>query len=200
MKLAQKLILIAALAFPAVALAHGGGQHVMGTVKTADENGMTVETQESGEVKVVFDAKTKFEKDGAVSTAKELSPGVRVVVHAAKSDGAAAPLAVLVKFSGTAAQADTAPAPAALQTVALSLTDQGFTPDHAALKMGDPVSLVITRKTDKACAKTINLRGYGIKRKLPMNGAVTIKFTPKKSGEIKYSCGKGKTGGVLSVE
>jgi hypothetical protein len=200
MKLAQKLILIAALAFPAVALAHGGEQHVMGTVKAADESGMTVETKGSGEVKVVFDAKTKFEKDGAASTAKELSPGARVVVHAAKSEGAAAPLAVMVKFSAAAAQADAAPAPAGPQAVSLSLTDQGFTPDHTGVKKGEPVSLVITRTTDKACAKTIDIHGYGIKRKLPLNAAVTIKFTPKKNGEIKYSCGKGKSSGVLSVE
>jgi uncharacterized cupredoxin-like copper-binding protein len=198
MRLAQKMFFIAALAFPAVVLAHGGGQHVMGTVKTVDENGMTVETKESGEVKVVFDAKTTFEKDGAASTVKELSAGARVVVHAAKSEGAAAPVAVFVKFSGAAAQADAAPA--AHPTVELSLTDEGFTPEHTELKKGEPVSLVITRKTEKACAKTINLRGYGLKRKLPLNAAVTIKFTPKKSGDIKFTCGKGKTGGVLSVE
>ena len=54
---------------------------------------------------------------------------------------------------------------------------------------GEPVSLVITRKTDQTCAKEIIIPDYGIKRELPLDKPVTIAFTPKKSGEIKYSCG-----------
>ena len=36
---------------------------------------------------MAFDASTKFEKDGAPASAKELSPGARVAVNAKKKQG-----------------------------------------------------------------------------------------------------------------
>ena len=99
MKLIKQLVAITALAFPVAAFAHGGGEHLMGTVKAVDDKGLTIETKEK-DVKVAFDEKTRFEKDGAASSAKELSPGARVVVHTGKKKGATGPVAVLVKFSG----------------------------------------------------------------------------------------------------
>lgn len=200
MQLITQIAFMAALALPVAALAHGGGEHLMGTVKTVNEKGLTVETKEKKEVKVVFDDKTKFEQDGTASSAKELSAGARVVVHTAKRQGASDPLAVLVKFGGKNPEhADHADHHAA-QSVSLSVTDEGFTPDHVKVKKGEAVDLVITRKTDKTCATAINIPDYGIKRDLPLNEAVTVNLTPKKTGEIKYSCGMGMLGGVLTVE
>ncbi|HYM97269.1 MAG TPA: cupredoxin domain-containing protein [Candidatus Sulfotelmatobacter sp.] len=203
MQLIKHIAIIAALAFPAAALAHGGGEHIMGTVKSISEKGLTVETKDKKEVKVAFDEKTKFEKSGATSTVKELSAGERVVVHTTKKQGSTEPVAVLVKFGAEhdehAEHTEHAQAPAA-QSVSLSVTDQGFTPDHVKVKKGEPVDLVITRKTDKTCATAINIPDFSIKRELPLNEAVTVSFTPKKNGEIKYSCGMGMLGGVLTVE
>ncbi len=196
MQFIKQITLIASLAFPAAALAHGGGEHLMGTVKTVDEKGLTVETKEKKEVKVVFDDKTKFEKDGAASSAKELSAGTRVVVHTTKKQDVNKPVAVLVKF-GSKGVEHTKHAEHehhAARSVALSVTDQGFTPDHVKVRQGEPVDIVITRKTDKTCATAINIPDYGIKRDLPLNEAVTVSLTPKKSGEIKYSCGMGRDG------
>ncbi len=205
MQLIKQIALVAALVFPAAALAHGGGEHIMGTLKAVNEKGITVETKEKNDVQVVFDDKTKFEKNGVASSAKELSAGDRVVVHTTKKEGSTDPVAVLVKFGAehshaTQAQPGTKSEHDAVQTVSLSVTDQGFTPDHVKVKKGEPLDLVITRKTDKTCATALNIPDYGIKRDLPLNEAVTVSFTPKKSGEIKYSCGMGMLGGVLSVE
>jgi plastocyanin len=196
----KQIALVAALAFPVAAFAHGGGEHLMGTVKTIDAKGLTVETKEKKEVKVIFDDQTKFEKDGAASSAKELSAGTRVVVHTAKKQGAGDPVAVLVKFGGKNAEHAEHADHHAAQSVLLSVTDEGFTPDHVKVKKGEAVDLVITRKTDKTCATAINIPAYGIKRDLPLNEAVTVNLTPKKTGEIKYSCGMGMLGGVLTVE
>lgn len=80
------------------------------------------------------------------------------------------------------------------------MTEEGFTPANTKVKKGEPVNLIITRKTDKTCAKDINIPDYGVKRELPLNTPVTIALTPKKSGQIKYSCGMGMLGCVLSVE
>lgn len=198
MQTIKPLAVVATLTFSAAALAHGGGAHVMGTVSVVDEKGLTVETQEKKTVRVLFDEKTKFEKDGAASNAKELTAGQRVVVHTAKNRGAGDPVAVLVKFG--AEEVHTEEHHHAAQTVSLSVTEDGFTPDHVKVKKGAPIDLVITRKTAKTCATVIDIAAYGIKRELPLNEAVTINFTPTKTGEIKYSCGMGMLGGVLSVE
>jgi hypothetical protein len=66
-----------------VALAHGGGEHVMGTVKSIEPSSLTVETKDK-EVVFHLDQQTSFEKSGSKVTAAELKPGERVVVHAMK--------------------------------------------------------------------------------------------------------------------
>ena len=77
------------------ASAHAGQEHVMGIVKSIDEKSITVEKKGDKEVSVQLDPSTKFEKGAAAATAKDVSPGDRVVVHAKKS--ASGLTAVLVK-------------------------------------------------------------------------------------------------------
>jgi plastocyanin domain-containing protein len=92
------------------------------------------------------------------------------------------------------------PAPAG-KTIEMSVTEKGFEPDMLKVKKGEPVTLVITRKTDKTCATEIVIDEEKISTKLPLNKAVTVSFTPKKTGDMKYGCAMGKMiGGVLKVE
>jgi plastocyanin domain-containing protein len=91
-------------------------------------------------------------------------------------------------------------AASAAQTVNLAVTDKGFEPDKIEVKKGDPVHLVVTRKTDATCAKELVIRDQGIRKELPLNKAVAIDFTPQKSGEIRYVCGMGMIGGTLIVQ
>ena len=87
------------------------------------------------------------------------------------------------------------------QTLEMKVTDKGFEPASATVKKGEPVTLVITRMTDKTCATDIVIDEYAIKTKLPLNKPVTINFTPNKAGELKYGCAMNKMiGGVLSVQ
>jgi hypothetical protein len=73
------------------AFAHGGEQHVMGTVTQLDAASITVKTT-TGEVKTVMIlADTKFAKGTSTITPRELKVGDRVVIHA--------------KLAGTALQA-----------------------------------------------------------------------------------------------
>jgi plastocyanin domain-containing protein len=85
-------------------------------------------------------------------------------------------------------------------TVELSVTKKGFEPGNISVKKGEPVHLLVTRKTDSTCAKAIDIKGLGIRKDLPLNEAVAIDFTPKKTGEIHYLCGMGMIGGVLVVQ
>ena len=99
-RIRRTLLGLAALAtfaaLPGAALAHGGVEHLMGTVKSADDKSITVQTKNGKEVRAAIDASTKFEKAGAAATAKDVTVGERVVVHAKKSGDAMT--AVMVKI------------------------------------------------------------------------------------------------------
>jgi plastocyanin domain-containing protein len=85
--------------------------------------------------------------------------------------------------------------------IAMSVTEGGFEPDRIKVKRGQPVRLVITRKTDATCAKAIVIDEYHIHADLPLDKPVTVTFTPSKSGQLKYGCAMDKmVSGVLIVE
>jgi plastocyanin domain-containing protein len=87
------------------------------------------------------------------------------------------------------------------ETIAMAVTEKGFEPAAVKVKKGEPVTLVITRKTDATCAKEIVIDEHKVHTKLPLNKAIKVTFTPSKSGELKYGCAMDKMiGGVLSVE
>jgi plastocyanin domain-containing protein len=91
-------------------------------------------------------------------------------------------------------------APAAARRVLIAVTDKGFEPDRVAVKKGEALELVVTRKTDDTCAKKIAIPGAKLKAALPLNEAVTLKLTPREAGELKYICGMDMVTGVLLVE
>ena len=99
-----------------------------------------------------------------------------------------------------------APTPAAAKaakparTIQMQVTQDGFVPDEVKVKKGEPVQLVITRKTDKTCATEIVIKDYGINAKLPLDQPVTVALTPKKEGKVRYACGMDMISGVLVVE
>lgn len=64
------------------AFAHGGADHVMGTVIKTSSNTIDVKTAKGKTVQVMFDEKTTFLKAGARIQATELKEGDRVVIDA----------------------------------------------------------------------------------------------------------------------
>src|SRR5262245_23398754 len=87
------------------------------------------------------------------------------------------------------------------QTIEMKVTEKGFEPANVTVKKGEPVTLVITRTTEKTCANEIVIDDYGVNTKLPLNKAVTVNFTPKAAGDVQYGCAMGKMiGGVLKVQ
>ncbi|MCI0574473.1 MAG: cupredoxin domain-containing protein [Myxococcaceae bacterium] len=117
-------------------------------------------------------------------------------------DGHAAGIHATAGGSASAAQKGTpARKDAKARTVELAVTSKGFEPANVTVKKGEPLRLVITRKTDVTCAKEIVIDEPGIRRELPLNTPVEVTFTPSKSGEIRYGCGMDKMlSGVLRVE
>lgn len=198
-KVLRMVCLFAAIAIPSGAFVHARAGNVTGTVTAIDQQSFTVRTTDGREVKVGFDSVTSFEGMGGPCSSKELSIGERVVVHVADARSGETPKAARVTI-GTTTFVAAVDAGAATQHVTLAATGQGFTPDHQKVKLGVPVELVVTRTTDKTCAKAIKIPEYGIEKDLPLDKPVTITFVPKKGGEIRYTCGMGMMAGAIVVE
>jgi plastocyanin domain-containing protein len=94
-----------------------------------------------------------------------------------------------------------APKPAPSPRIAMEVTGDGFVPANVTVKAGQPVTLVITRKTDETCATDILIEGTDIKTPLPLNKPVEVAWTPAKAGKVKFGCAMDMmVGGVLLVE
>jgi plastocyanin domain-containing protein len=85
------------------------------------------------------------------------------------------------------------------RTIEIALTAKGFEPSRVKVKKGEPLQLVVTRKTDDTCAREIVIPSENLRADLPLNKAVTLRFTPQRSGEIKYTCGLDMITGVIEV-
>lgn len=86
------------------------------------------------------------------------------------------------------------------QAIEVAVTSDGFVPANIKVKQGQPVKLVVTRKTERTCATEIVIKDQGINQKLPLNQAVVVEFTPKKAGQLRYACGMDMISGVIMVE
>jgi plastocyanin domain-containing protein len=82
----------------------------------------------------------------------------------------------------------------------MAVTEEGFVPERIPAKKGQPITLAITRKTDRTCARDIVFQGQDGKTPLPLNKTVDVTYTPKASGELKFGCAMGMmVSGVLAV-
>ena len=77
---------ICTLLLGALAFAHGGMDHVMGTVTAITDHALSVKTSDGTVTTVEFDGETKFVKGDAAATVKDIRVGSRVVIHAHKHD------------------------------------------------------------------------------------------------------------------
>jgi len=72
--------------------------------------------------------------------------------------------------------------------VAITVTENGFEPATVTVAAGKPVTLVVTRQTDKTCATELVMAEHHINQPLPLGQPVEITFTPDKPGELTYAC------------
>lgn len=80
------LILIQLLLLGTLTFAHGGMEHVLGTVSAITDHSLSVKTRDGATKTVEFDSKTKFVKGDAAATVKDVQVGSRVVIHAHNRD------------------------------------------------------------------------------------------------------------------
>jgi plastocyanin domain-containing protein len=85
--------------------------------------------------------------------------------------------------------------------ISLEVTVEGFVPDSIPVKVGTPVTLVVTRTTDETCATDLLIEGTDLKVALPLNAPVEVSYTPPRAGQVKFGCAMGMmVSGVLLVE
>src|SRR5262245_53514892 len=93
-----------------------------------------------------------------------------------------------IAFAGLAVLAAAKPGAPAVKRVEIAVTSDGFQPAEVKTKAGEPLRLVITRKTDRTCATEIVIKDLGVTKPLPLNEPVTVDITPKKTGQLRYAC------------
>ena len=109
-------------------------------------------------------------------------------------------LALMTTLAGVCSSKGAAPVANREQRIVITVTKNGFEPASIHLKSGQPVRLVVTRKVERTCATDIVVRDFGIKKPLPLNKPVEVRFTPRKSGNIRYACAMDMIAGSLIVQ
>lgn len=183
----SKPLITLTLLFPLAALAHGAG-HVKGVVASVDAKQLTLTVEGKSPETITLDQATRFENDGKPARVAAVAPGLRVVVHL--KAGAKTPTAALVKFA--------APAPVRVE---VAVTAEGFVVGKPPrLKVGTPVTLVVTRNVEKTCATDVVLKEFGISAPLPLAKPVEVTFVPRQAGRVHFACAMDMITGDLEVE
>jgi len=76
------IAILALMLGSAIAFAHNGVEHVMGTVTALTDTSITVDTTKHTSVTVLLDPSTTFSNNDAVASRKDLKVGQRVVINA----------------------------------------------------------------------------------------------------------------------
>jgi len=82
LKLQIALLAVFALALPTIVSAHGGEEHVVGTVTKVSDASVTVKTAAGKIVEVGFDAKTTYARAKTPIQKTDVKVGDRIVIHA----------------------------------------------------------------------------------------------------------------------
>ena len=84
--------------------------------------------------------------------------------------------------------------------VHVEVTDKGFEPADVKVPAGQPVTLVMTRKTDQTCAKEVVFASLNQRYQLPLNQPVRISLPASQKGTVSYQCGMKMLGGRIVVQ
>ena len=75
----------------------------------------------------------------------------------------------------------------------------GFKPNTLTVEVGKPVTITFIRRSEEGCGTEVLFPDLKINRPLPLNMPVEVAFTPKSSGELKFSCGMDMLRGTVIV-
>ncbi|HEU4941022.1 MAG TPA: cupredoxin domain-containing protein [Candidatus Eisenbacteria bacterium] len=83
--------------------------------------------------------------------------------------------------------------------IPVSVTENGFEPSRIEVEHDQPVTLLVTRKTDQTCATEIVVPSRGITQSLPLNQTVRVALGPLQTGEVAFACGMDMEKGTIAV-
>jgi RND family efflux transporter MFP subunit len=63
-----------------------------------------------------------------------------------------------------------------------------YLPDKVDAEFGKPITITFVRRTEEGCGTEVSFPELGIRKHLPLNTPVEVTFTPRKTGEIKFTC------------
>ncbi|MCX6358690.1 MAG: efflux RND transporter periplasmic adaptor subunit [Armatimonadetes bacterium] len=90
---------------------------------------------------------------------------------------------------GAAVMADApATAMATANTATVEVSSKGYTPSEVTLRAGAPATLTFLRIDERNCGGELLMPDYGIRKALPLNKPITVRFTPRK-GRFEFTCG-----------
>ena len=89
--------------------------------------------------------------------------------------------------------------PARPQQVKVSVTEAGFVPAAIAVRKGVPIILLVTRKTEKTCAKQAVFPSLGKTFDLPLNKTISVSLPAQDAGRLSFACGMGMLKGEIVV-
>ncbi len=102
---------------------------------------------------------------------------------------------VLAAFAGSG---QAAPQEKKVQTVKLTVGDDGYVVTPSKVTKDVPVRMEVDLQTVKGCARTVVISAFGVNKTVEQDHA-TIEFTPDKSGTIEIACGMDMVKGSFTV-
>lgn len=84
--------------------------------------------------------------------------------------------------------------------VATITVDGGYKPNTIRVKAGMPVELTFKLGAKPGCASIVSFPSLKIKKEVPSEKGIVIKFTPAKKGEVAFQCGMGMYKGKILVQ
>jgi plastocyanin domain-containing protein len=84
-------------------------------------------------------------------------------------------------------------------TATIVVGTNGYQPSNIRLRLGVPARLTFIRNTEQTCGTEIVIPAYKVNRPLPLNVPVVVRFTPRRSGRYKFTCGMNMFRGALVV-
>jgi plastocyanin domain-containing protein len=85
--------------------------------------------------------------------------------------------------------------------IEIAITADGFVPPRSHVTVGEPVTLVVTRRVENTCAKDIVIENYSILVPLPLGEPVQVHFTPTRPERIRFTaCAIGMEAGEIVAE
>lgn len=81
----------------------------------------------------------------------------------------------------------------------IAVTERGFEPAELKIPSNQPLTLVVTRKTDQTCAKELVFADTKQRHELPLNQPVRIALPAQQGGTLSYACGMDMIHGKIVV-